>query len=211
MKAGDQLSDFIRSALLAGKQPETIREALVLAGWQASTADAALADWVVVPDLPPVPRPRPYVSAREAMLFGLMFLSLASITWNSCILGFELIDRLFPDGTMYRPYPGNLRWAMAGLLIFGPMFALLDRYLNRRRRAAGQRGTGQPLGGRSLVRRWIAAITLLLAAMLLLGDLVVSVYTLLQGEMTLRFILKSALVALMAGLILLYYWEEMDG
>lgn len=212
MKVSDQVSRFIHDALQAGQKVQTIRDSLISAGWQPSEADAALSEWAVVPGMPPVPRPRPYVSAREALLFGLLFLSLSAVSWHICVLGFGLIDRMLSDGGRYFYYSGSMRWAVAALLTFGPLFVILDRRLNRdRRRSAGRSEGARTADGRSLVRRWIASLTLLLAAVVLLSDLVLTVYTLLDGDLTLRFILKSGLVAVMAGLILLYYRDEMNG
>lgn len=212
MTASDYVSRFIHDALQRGQKPQAIRDALITAGWPPSQVEVALSDWTVLPDMPPVPRPRPYVSAREAMLFGLLFLSLAALSWHICALGFELIDLLLPDGARYSYFSSSIRWAMAVLLIFGPLFVFLDRRLSRDHPTATGRGVeAQPVGGRSLVRRWIASATLLLASLVLLGDLVLTIYTLLDGDLTLRFILKSGLVAVMAGLILLYYRDEMNG
>lgn len=206
MKAPDPLAAFVREALSAGQPPDSIRAALTDAGWRDAEARLAVQGWMISPGMPPVPRPRPYVSAREGLLFGLLFLSLAVVCGHICALGFDLINRLLPDAdAASNRGTGAVRWGTAALLTFVPLFLLLDR---RARRIDGD-GDG-PMRGRSLVRRWLAAITLFGAALVLLSDLAMTIYTLLSGELTLRFALKAGLVALTALLIFGYYRDEMD-
>lgn len=202
MKPTDSLSRFVHDALAAGHDRQAIRQALVAAGWPVAAAEQALAGWETAAGMPPVPRPRAYLSAREGLVFGLLFLSLAVIGWHVCALGFELIDRLLPDGRQYFG-SSSLRWSAATLLTFVPLFLFLDRRAGREQRQ-------QAPGGRSLVRRWFASLGLLVAALLLLGDLVYTIHALLSGEMTLGFVLKALLVGIMSGLILAYYRDEMD-
>lgn len=204
MRPGDTLSGFVHAALTAGQSRDSIRATLIEAGWRPAEAQQALEGWALAPDMPPVPRPRPYVSAREALLFGLLFLALAMICWHICALGFGLIDRLVPDADLGgHGAPASARWGVAALLTFVPLFLLLDR---RRQRLDGDVAAR----GRSLVRRWLATVTLFAAALVLLIDLSVSIFTLLNGELSPRFALKAALVALTALLIFAYYRDEMD-
>lgn len=61
---------------------------------------------------------------------------------------------------------------------------------------------------RSIIRRWLAYITLLITSLVLLGDMVYLLYTFLEGGLTLRALLKAASVAIVAGLVFLYYKAE---
>ncbi|WP_313135467.1 DUF5671 domain-containing protein [Paracoccus jeotgali] len=203
MQPSAPIHDFIRRALASGADPAGIDTALAAAGWAERERADALAGWLVLRGLPPVPRPRPYVSAREALLYGLLFVSLGMLAAHLVQIGFRLVEILWPEPGE-RPYlPGSgLRWPMAVLITFTPVFLILNRMAQRRSAAQA--------AGRSLVRRWFAAITLLIAVLTLLGDAVVTIYALLDGEIALRFALKSAIVAAVAGLILAYYRDEAD-
>lgn len=205
MKPADQLADFVRQGLEQGHSPAMLREALAGAGWSDSETNSALAAWTARPGLPPVPRPRPYVSAREALLYGLLFISLGMVAWHIVSLGFVLVERLVPDpldtGGDYWNRAGG-RWSMAVLLAFVPVFLLANRAAGRRARDDVDR--------RSIVRRWFAAITLMLAVLALLGDAVAAIYALLNGDLSLRFAAKVGLVALTALLVLAYYKDELD-
>lgn len=152
-----------------------------------------------------MPRPEPQASAREALVFGLLFLLLGIVAWHVCRLGFVLIDVAVPDladmnGGFYK---GTLRWSMATLIPVVPLFLWLNARVARLTRADdGQR--------RSAVRKWFASVTLLIAALALLGDVVAVLYALLSGELTPRFAAKAALIAVVGLLVMAYYRDEID-
>lgn len=202
MKPAEQLSQFIHDALRGGSSPDRIRDALLQTGWGANEVDEAIAGWSEAPGLPPVPKPRPYASAREALFCGLLLLSLIIVNFHVGVLGFDLIDRFVADGDNYI-YSGGIRWSVAALVTFVPVFLLLDRKSRHDTAKA-------PSRGRSLVRRWVASFALFVTTMILLGDLATTIYTLLSGEHSLRFFLKALLVALLSVLIFAYYRDEMN-
>ncbi|MFG6082182.1 DUF5671 domain-containing protein [Paracoccus litorisediminis] len=203
MKQSEQLSEFVRLSYLEGKTSEPVRDALASAGWSGPEIEEALSGWV--PGSPPVPRPRPYASAGEALLYGLLFLSLGVISWHLCQLGMGIIDYLVPDESVYPVTPGGSeRWSIAALIVFTPVFLLLHRRVSR----VGQGGDGRR---KSLVRKWFASMTLLMASLVLLGDAMHVIYSLLNGDVAIRFLCKAILVALIAGLVLGYYRDEANG
>ena len=66
MNSDDELSAFVREALLRGLPRAQVEQALAQAGWRAEQVRRALAHYADVPFPVPVPRPRPYLSARIA-------------------------------------------------------------------------------------------------------------------------------------------------
>ncbi|WP_278876291.1 DUF5671 domain-containing protein [Paracoccus yeei] len=204
MKPSDQLAEFVRAAMARGGTPDAIRDALQDAGWSAPEIAEALSGWQAVPGLPPVPRPRPYVSAQEALMYGLLFLSLGVIAWHLCQLGIELVDYLIPDAAGRTQRPGGAeRWSIASLIAFTPLFWVLNRRVARLSQGDGGRR-------RSLVRKWFASMTLMVASLVFLADAIYVIYALLNGDLTLRFAIKAALVAAVAGLVFAYYRDELD-
>ena len=204
MRPADQLAQFVADALKEGRTRAEISAALREAGWTGTEVAGSLDAWAETGFTPPVPRPRPYVSAREAFLYALMFLALAMTAWNITTLGFELIELWLPDLTdKYTRYNvQSVRWSISVLVVFFPLFLVM----NTRAQRAAHADPGQR---RSAVRKWFGYITLFLAAIALLGDLIAVIYALLSGELTARFIAKAGLVALTAGLIFLYFRGEM--
>lgn len=205
MARTDDMAEFVRAGLAAGQGPQALSAALTQAGWAPAEVQAALDAWAPAVDgLPPVPRPRAYVSAREALVYGLLFLLLACICWHLALLGFRIADALLPDPTERYPAPlSRMRWSIAVLIPTVPLFWWLNRRVARVT-------AGDPGQRRSLVRKWFAAVTMLLAALALLADLVAVVYALLNGDITARFFAKAVLIALIGGLAFAYYRDELD-
>lgn len=204
MGSSDLLEAFVKDAVAAGQEHGAIANVLIDAGWTESEIQATLEGWVHGDaGMPPVPRPRPYVSARDAILYGLLFISLSVLCWHINQLGFGIIDFLVDDPADRYHGTNSMRWSIAILVPFLPLFLTLDRRIYHHTRE----GLGQK---RSLVRRWFASITLLLAVLVLLGDLSATVYAVLTGELTLQFILKALLVAITGLLVLTYYRGEIN-
>jgi len=204
MRPSDQLAEFTRDALSAGKSRDDIRTALTDAGWARNEVEDALNAWAEIDFTTPVPRPRPYVSAREAFFYGIMFAALAMTAWHLVALLHNLIDYGLPDTDDFRGYAfSSIRWSIAALIVFAPTFLFLNHRVVRETKA-------DPGKRRSGVRKWLGYATLFLAGITLLGDLMVVIYELLSGDLTLRFILKALVVAVVAGMIFIYFRRQID-
>lgn len=205
MRPSDHLARFVRESLLAGRGRDRIAAGLRGAGWSDREIEDALAAWQDDPAGGlPVPRPRPVVSARDAVVYGLLFASLVMVSWHVVQLGFGVIDRLLPAVGQWQAPASGIRWSIAVLLAFLPVFMLLDRWIARE--------TGRDPGRRrSQLRRWFASVALLIAALVLLGDLVAVLHAGLTGDLTARFAARAGLVALMGVLVLAYYRGDLDG
>lgn len=204
MRPSDQLAQFVAEALGAGRSRQEITDALKGAGWAPNEISEALNAWAEVDFNPPVPRPRPYVSAREAFFYGLMFAALAMTAWHLVALGFDLIDRWVPDvepNNWHAYRLQQMRWSIAALIVFAPVFMVLNAKVVRATRE-------DPSKRRSGVRKWFGYITLFLASISLLGDLLWVIYSLLNGDLTLRVVLKALVVAVVAGVVFLYFKHE---
>lgn len=205
MAAAEQLSDFVRDALAAGHEGTRIRAALQQAGWTAPEIEGAMSAWQDGGGLPPVPRPRPYVSAREAMLYALLMIALVLVCFHVLSLGFQVIDRVIPDlAESAAPDRWSMRFSIAAILAFLPLFVVLDHRMARRMGQGDQRR-------RSQARRVFASVTILAAALVLLGDVVSVVYAFLSGDLTPRLAAKCALVAVTGLLVAGCYREDLDG
>jgi membrane protein YqaA with SNARE-associated domain len=205
MRSADQIAEFVGRALEAGRSRAEITAALDQAGWSAAEVAAGMRAWAESEFRPPVPRPRPYVSAKDAFIYAIMFAALAMTTFYITSLGFELIDRWLPGlEKVYYDYSNwTIRWAVATLIVSLPIFLVLNRRVSRAALA-------DPAQRRSAVRKWFGYVTLFLAAMALAGDLIFTIYSGLNGDLTLRVAAKSLLVATTAGLIFWYFRTEME-
>lgn len=206
MASGSQeLETFVREALARGHGKAEIAEALAAAGWTPEQTRGVLDAYADVAFPVPVPRPRASLSARDAFVYLVMFATLYFAAWNLGSLLFDLINRTWPDPAdthmLWRSNDSSIRWAAAAVLIAFPVFAFVARLV-------AVDVARHPIKRLSPVRRWLTYLTLFVAAAVLIGDMTTLVYHLLGGELTLRFVLKVLVAALIAGSIFGYYlWD----
>src|SRR5436309_7930062 len=96
------LQQFVRDSLVRGLPRDAIREQLARAGWRPEEVEAALGAWVESDFPVPVPRRRSYLSAREAFLYLVLFVTLYVTAFNVGALLFQFIERWLPDPAITR-------------------------------------------------------------------------------------------------------------
>ena len=202
-KREDELSRFVREALSKGIARTEIKTALLEAGWSAEQADAALNAYSEIAFAIPVPAPRQYVSAREAYLYLVLFTTLFIAAFGLGSLVFNFIEQAFPD-PVRRDFrsDASIRWSMSLLIVAAPIF-LFTAHRIRRMLLADRTKLGSP------VRKWLTYIALFIAAAFIIGDVTTLVYWVLSGELTVRFLLKVATVAVISGAIFGYYLYDL--
>jgi hypothetical protein len=204
--ADETLHQFVKEALAAGKSRADISKALRAAGWNDDQAREALASFADVDFPVPVPRPRAYGSAREAFLYIVYFVLLGMVAGYIGRLSFGWIEYLFKDELVpeyLQIGTRGLRWGIASLVVGYPIFLYLGARLGAARRKNPERRT-------SRIRSWLTYITLIFAAVTLIGDLVAVVYQFLAGEIGARFMAKAGVVAIISGAILWNYSRDAE-
>jgi hypothetical protein len=206
MAKNEDLTGFVRDALNRGESRARTRDALLQAGWSSAEVDSALGSFSEV-DFPiAVPRPRPSLSAREAFEYVILFGTLYVAAFSLGRLLFQFINLALPD-PLSQPFQnqvirGAVRWSIAALVVTTPVF-LRSAWKNAK---ALERS---PVKRASPVRRWLTYMTLAITASVLIGDATSLVYNFLAGETTLRFLLKSLTVAVIAGAAFVYYLSDL--
>lgn len=206
MAINEELLGFVKDALARGQSRASIEDALLQAGWKADQVKHALGAFAQVDKFPiPVPKPKPYLSAREAFMYLVLFTTLYLTTFNLGRLIFQFINLGFPDPAAYYDFVNSarqaIRFSVSSLIIAFPIFMYLSLLIGR----AIKR---DPSKRASKVRKWLTYMTLFVAAGVIIGDLTALVYGLLGGELSLRFALKALTVGVIAGGIFGYYlWD----
>ncbi len=140
-------------------------------------------------------------------LFAIATLYICAI--NFLVLSFQYINILIPDILDTQNYYGYgqtfsygpLRLAIASLIVVFPIYAFTTWFLN-------QDYEKNPLKRNIRIRKWLIYFTLFIAALVIIGDLVSLLFKFLEGEITLRFILKVLAILFVACSIFIYYiWE----
>lgn len=196
-----ELTAFIEHARQKGMDHATIRLLLLSAGWKEKEIVQALAETTLEM---PIPAPPDTGGARDAAFHLLTFTAFYTLVIGVVMLLFRYINHLFPDpamgevGRAERWDLSSIRWSLALVIVAFPTFLGLTRFLLREMRAHPERSW-------SGVRRWLTYLTLVVASVVLGGDMITLVFRLLEGELSTRFLLKVVVVLLVAGLSFAYY------
>lgn len=198
-----ELLNFIRESLNKGLSKEEIHKALLLAGWKEQEVREGLSLFADVNFPLAVPRPKPYLPAREAFLYLLSFVTLYIAAVNFGLLLFNFIDRVFPNQLIGQSYydSSRLSFPLAAVIIAFPLYLYIVRYLKL--------GEGlDPEQQESKVKKWLSYINLVIVAVIIIVDLVMVLTNLLGGELTIKFILQATSILYIAGSIFWYYlWD----
>lgn len=136
----------------------------------------------------------------------LQLLAIGTLYISALALGtlfFQYINIYFPDQLTdtrygYPSYRGSLRLALASLVIVFPVYVWVSWFLSREIKAAPEKGELK-------TRKWLLNFTLFATAVIMIGDLVALVNRYLEGELTVRFVLKVCAILLIAASIFGYY------
>jgi hypothetical protein len=203
-----ELESFIATAKTRGAADDFLASLLIRKGWPPDDVYGALADWWERDTGIAVPSRRTKVeNARDAFLYLLAFSTLGTWAFALGSLCFRLIEYWLPDRAI-SPYSNYLRatvtWQIASILVALPVYLVVMRLILRETRA-------NPDALRSGVCKWLTYLALLLAAVGVVSDLVCFVDTFLKGELTVRFVLKCAVVLGICGSIFRYYFGFLNG
>jgi hypothetical protein len=180
-----ELTGFLKEGLERGLPREQLEEVLLEAGWAPDQVRGALGGFADVEFPIPVPRPKPYLFAREAFVYLVLFSTLYLSAFNLGSLLFQFINRAFPDPAVDPVYALEasreaIRWSISALVVAFPVFLFVSWTNDRAVRH-------DPSRRLSKVRRW----------------------NVLGGEMTTRFALKVLTVGAIAGSVFGYFHRDL--
>jgi hypothetical protein len=144
---------------------------------------------------------QPQTSPKDVFLhlFSMLALYVSAGAFVSLI--FDYINIYLPD--VLNTYEaqaayGSIRWAIASLVVVFPAY-LYSSWMLERGYAVN------PATREIKTRKWLIYFTLFLAAVIIAGDVVGLVYSLLNGDLTARFALKAATVLFVSGAVFGHY------
>lgn len=140
------------------------------------------------------------------LYFGVMAALYVS-AFSLLALLFEYINVLFPDelDTFYRgEFNTAIRLSIASLIIIFPTYLALTKVLNRDIRRNPEKKS-------IWIRKWLIFLTLFVAGVTIIVDLVRLVNEFLGGEITIAFSLKVLAVLVVTGAVFGYYLYDLKG
>lgn len=119
---------------------------------------------------------------------------------------FEYINTLFPSDLDFfnDPFSPQIRFAIASLIVVFPIYIILSKLINKDI-------TNIPEKKDLPVRKWLIFLTLFIAGIAVIVDLITLVNTFLGGDLTARFILKVIVVFGVVGGAFMYYLHDLKG
>lgn len=119
---------------------------------------------------------------------------------------FEYINTLFPSELefFHDPFSPAIRFAIASLIVVFPIYLLLSRLINKDIQITPEK-KDLP------VRKWLIFLTLFIAGIAVIVDLITLINTFLGGDLTTRFVLKVLVVFVVIGSAFMYYLNDLRG
>ncbi len=138
----------------------------------------------------------------------LHLLAMVTLYWSAVsfiTLCWQYVNYFFPDilnyNYGYTGFAGPIRFAVSSLIIVFPVFILVSWFLNKIYAKESQ-------VRESKIRKWLIYLTLFIASLVIIGDLIFVINTFLGGEIKARFILKALSVLVVAVIIFGYYLDD---
>lgn len=142
-------------------------------------------------------------TARDVFSYLLMIIMLYVGVVSFITLLFQYINFSFPDALDWWMNMGDeaMRRSISSLLIVWPVYILMSWLIDKDLRSDTSK--------REIwVRKWLLYLTLFVAALTVIIDLITLVNTFLSGEITMRFVLKVFVVLAVAVMVFsFYFWE----
>lgn len=145
-------------------------------------------------------------SARDFFLHLGAIVALYTVVISFLNLVFKIINKAYPEIANYSYYYGyggsEISMPVATLIIVFPIFILLSYFVYK---SYEENPAKKELG----IRKWLTYITLFVAGIILVGDLVTVLYKFLDGQnLTLAFLLKALAVIIVTGLVFGFYLQD---
>jgi hypothetical protein len=196
----ENLSRFIDHSRQKGMDHATIFLLLRSSGWKEKEIAVAFAAGELAMR---IPERAGIGSARDAFFHLLAFTALYAWAISLIFLIFTYIEFAFPD-PVTRPSTyaiegalSGIRASLATLFVSYPLFLLVWWFLLREVRIAPEKAN-------SGVRRWLSFLSLFVGAVTIMADVITVVFYLVEGDLTVRFLLKVAVLLVITGALFIY-------
>ncbi|MFA6132343.1 MAG: DUF5671 domain-containing protein [Patescibacteria group bacterium] len=142
-------------------------------------------------------------TAKDVFSHLLAIVTLYMGVTSFIALYFQYINVKFPDilNFYYTSALDTIRLSMSVLIIAWPVFILISWMIYKDMKS-------EPAKTNIAIRKWLLYLTLFIASITIIVDLITLVNYFLNGEITTRFILKVIVVLLVAAAVFAYYlWD----
>jgi len=138
-------------------------------------------------------------------LLAVVALIVSAISFGTLL--FQYINIYFPDALADNYWSSSsfydlIRRALAALIVVFPVYVWVSWFLNKDIKQFPEKMELK-------IRKWLLYFTVFAAALVIIGDLVVLIQTYLNGELTVRFLLKVLSIFFIAGAVFYNYFLQL--
>lgn len=150
------------------------------------------------------------ITPKDFFLWAGAMVALYGSVVSFITLLFAYIDHAFPDplrDSYYYgadPYSAGIRFAMASLIVLVPVAIALLQMIRKDI-------VRDPTKAEVWIRRWALYLTIFIAGFSIVVDLITLINYFLGGDLTTRFILKVAVVLLVASAVFMHFLADLWG
>jgi Domain of unknown function (DUF5671) len=201
LTSADDLDAFVRTAKGGGVPDDALVPLLKQNGWSQRRIYRSLSAWYGTSlGVTPPSRSAGDDGARDAFYYLLNFITLGMWTVAVGQIFYVLIQHAFPDYSYQTQtlYVQDVAWQLATIIVVFPVFVFIHRSIKVQLQRRPDRAD-------SGVRLWLTYVTLVIAAVVVLGDGIWFLNGFLRGELTVRFVLDSLVLLTLGGGVFAYY------
>lgn len=211
----DELKEYIQKLRLSKVSDNEITDKLTQAGWDINVVKQALSPTDVT--LPPPPPPnvsntnqtlKGSTNAWDAFEHILMFISLYVMATSIALILHYFVDKYFPGVNINSYDSYNSSWQdtmfrgyLAALIVSLPLFCFF--FLNITKRTLAN-----PTIRNLQERKTLTYFTLVVTFIIMLWCVIAAVYSFLNGNVTMNFILHILVTILVSGAVFGYYLNQ---
>jgi hypothetical protein len=143
-------------------------------------------------------------AAKYAFFYMLSLVALIFMSLSTGIIVFQIINKNIVDALQIysgQYSSGALKFAISALIISAPIYYLAAREINKNLFSG-------KLEKDSGIRKWLTYFILLVSSLVMLGWLVAIIFNFLDGELTIKFILKALTAIVIAAAVFSYYFYD---
>ncbi|MFA6184055.1 MAG: DUF5671 domain-containing protein [Parcubacteria group bacterium] len=206
-----KLIDYAVGKIQEGVNQDEIKKQLHAVGWSDEEVDGAYALGLARCGVPVPARNAQEVFSKKSTTVEIVinffsFILLGIFATSLGMLLYGIINHFFQDNLNNNYYSSSsasetIHYAIASLIISFPLYYLAMRFWFRRFRE--DEGKIE-----SRLTKWITYLVLLITAITIVVDLIVVIFSMLQGEITVRFFLKALTIFMIAGGVFGFYFLE---
>ncbi len=203
--------EYVSGLIQKNFTKEQIAEQLLAVGWSDTDVDMIYSKALIALGVPANKENKARFTKKSATIeIALNFFSfilLGVIASSLGVLFYQIINKFFPD-TLTISYRSNnsystsaIHYSISSLIIAFPIYYFVMRFWFKSFR-------DDEAKIESKLTKWLTYIVLLISSAVMIGDLIAVVYTFLQGELSVRFVLKALTLLTISGMILTFYYFE---